>query len=264
MLTFARAGRWMAFWIFSNISSFVLPWPSLVPLRRNSMNVFKLQQQQQQQWEPLPPPRGVSSNRSRHRERRRRLWRQEATTSSSSSIPEEVKDDSDSRQKQKGNAKPPQRRVNHRPGGFNSYLEVLLDETTMDLLHEMAVGVQSRIQQQEEKDRNEQEKSITTAQTGNNAQALSSQQQNSNHSSFSKKRKPLRFKPRSQGSLHMTLFFGGETICELPPEELSEWHQCLSERLAKSGFCLQHNHDDDNKNAPTSGKEADFKWRGSL
>jgi hypothetical protein len=138
-------GRWMAFWIFSNFQ--FLSTLALVPLRRNGMTVLKVQQQQQ--WEPFSPC-GVSSNRSGHRERRRLLER-EATTSSSS-IPEEVKDSD--RQKQEGTAKP-QRRVN-RPG-FNSYLEVLLDETTMDFLHEMAVGVQSRIQQ-EEKYMNEQKK----------------------------------------------------------------------------------------------------------
>jgi hypothetical protein len=54
--------------------------------------------------------------------------------------------------------------------------------------------------------------------------------------------KPLRFKPRSQASLHMTLFFGGETLCELPVNELEEWHSQVSERLHASGFYLQGNH----------------------
>jgi len=37
----------------------------------------------------------------------------------------------------------------------------------------------------------------------------------------------------------MIIFFGGETICELPIEELTDGHGRLSERLAKSGFACR-------------------------
>ena len=53
----------------------------------------------------------------------------------------------------------------------------------------------------------------------------------------SKKRKPprqLTFKPRSRNSLHMTFFFGGTTICEIPPEELAEWHSQVMNRLQQA------------------------------
>jgi len=36
----------------------------------------------------------------------------------------------------------------------------------------------------------------------------------------------------------MTLFFGGETLCELPREELVKWHTEITTRLFKSNFVL--------------------------
>lgn len=45
---------------------------------------------------------------------------------------------------------------------------------------------------------------------------------------------PLRFKPRSRDSLHITLFFGGEVLSALPRRDLVAWHSKLVELLRPS------------------------------
>jgi 2'-5' RNA ligase len=125
---------------------------------------------------------------------------------------------------------PRKKRRANRPG-FNSYLKVLLDDRTMDTLHRMALEIQSRLIQGSKAEERE------GGEIGKQPAQDSSRSPDQKDS-----KKTLRFKPRSRQSLHMTLFFGGETICELPPNELSEWHRRLSRRLAQSGFCLNdHN-----------------------
>jgi 2'-5' RNA ligase len=182
-----------------------------------------------QSWAPLPP-RGSSSNRERHRERRRLP---QAAAKSSSTDKEDTRSGN---QKEK----PKQRRVN-RPG-FNSYLKVLLDDKTMDILYEMAVQVQARIQESME-EQEQKEANRTTSEDIEKTEKDPPQQQQQKQSKASK-RKLIRFKPRSRVSFHMTLFFGGEIICELPPNELLEWHGRVSERLGKSGFRFQDSGDD--------------------
>ena len=50
-------------------------------------------------------------------------------------------------------------------------------------------------------------------------------------------RRNLQVQPRSLNSLHMTLFFGGEVICNnLTAEELQAWHQAVENRLRVSNF----------------------------
>lgn len=47
----------------------------------------------------------------------------------------------------------------------------------------------------------------------------------------------IKIKPRSLESLHMTLFFGGEILCDLSPEELIEWHSQVEKRIQQSFLC---------------------------
>jgi len=47
-------------------------------------------------------------------------------------------------------------------------------------------------------------------------------------------KRPLAFKPRSRKGMHMTFFFGGTILCELPSEELREWHGKIMTRFQKA------------------------------
>jgi 2'-5' RNA ligase len=60
----------------------------------------------------------------------------------------------------------------------------------------------------------------------------------------------MEIKPRSLDSLHTTLFFGGEILCEIPARELTKWHSKISTRFAQSGFHLGNKHD-----IPTSAEK---------
>jgi 2'-5' RNA ligase len=144
----------------------------------------------------------------------------------------------------------------NRPG-FNSYLKVVLDDTTMDILHKMAGDVQAKVLQENERPNDD----FSPTQVQENEVASKQGEQNTTRQPSkarqSKMKKPLRFKPRSRGSLHMTLFFGAETICELPLTELTEWHVRVSERLAQSGFLLQ----DNNESSKQHTSEEDFSFQ---
>jgi len=51
-----------------------------------------------------------------------------------------------------------------------------------------------------------------------------------------KERKSFIVKPRSEASLHMTFFFGGEMLCELPASELTEFHSRVAKLFLERGF----------------------------
>ena len=146
-----------------------------------------------------------------------------------------------------------QKRPPNRPGR-NSYLKVVLDDRTIDILHQMSLQIQSKI--------HEPSMRATASLPSANPPKIEGQPQNtesspklsesatipvlpivqspisSSNSSREQNISGLSYKPRSRDSLHMTLFFGGETICALPPEELQNWHRRVRERLATSGFYL--------------------------
>ena len=95
---------------------------------------------------------------------------------------------------------------------LNSYLKVVLDDATMDHLHEISVKLGKDIQ--------------TTIRSDSQQQVDKC------------KGKPLRFRYRSRNSLHFTFFFGGQVLCSMPPEELISWHSDIKGRLCKSHFYL--------------------------
>lgn len=122
------------------------------------------------------------------------------------------------------------RRVN-RPG-FNSYLKVILDDDAINAMHSMALEAQTVIREYQQ---NQPVVPTTTPDKEANENDPNSEQATNTEARSNKqkrKQKPLQFKPRSRK------FFGGETICELPENELSEWHARLTKRLHKSGFFL--------------------------
>ncbi|KAG7341991.1 hypothetical protein IV203_007083 [Nitzschia inconspicua] len=137
-----------------------------------------------------------------------------------------------------------QQRRKNRPG-YNSYLKVLLDNTTIDRLHECAITIQKRISdlQKEEGDPSMELKAATeTISTESPLPVLptSSEPEREEMADVHELAipKPTRFKPRSKSSLHMTLLFAGESLCEVPRAELVDWHCRISSRLSQSGFQL--------------------------
>ena len=215
-------------------------------------------------WEPLPP-RDVTSTR----QQRRRARTLALTASASSSNAEEdgliindtksdttVNDNNDDTNVTPQPATPTpkaptvvQRKPN-RPG-FNSYLKVILDDATMDRLHGIATLIQTKVQalpgvagdsattlpEKATQDDNNNNTAILRNQGDDSPQPQQQQQDPPPQKKPDKKKsQPLRFKPRSRASLHMTFFFGGEALCELPAEELEEWHGKVRDRLQESHF----------------------------
>ena len=145
-------------------------------------------------WEPLP---------QRMRQRRRYL----ASSSSSATT-------TNSEEPPPNTTSTPRRK--NRPG-FNSYLKVDLDNSTMQHLRNITLDVSSQL------NATLSEQQQTTGQTTDDQEGAPA-----------KNKRTLRIKPRSLSSLHMTLFFGGETLCEIPVEELTAWHGQVSKRLHKT------------------------------
>lgn len=220
-----------------------------------------------QDWQPLPP-RGESSNRAMHRERRRRLFLSSQNTSTSS--PDETDnvgttstssgEKNDTNRRKQYSAKSSNNNNNNNPNnhkqprrvnrpGYNTYLKVDLDDKTMDLLHMMALAVKTKIESTTNVSSSQQDGTKEDDVVGavKDEEVRDNENNNINNNKNEKRTKRrstrgdhdvIRFKPRSRNSLHMTLFFGGETVCSLPENELIEWHRRLSIILNKSGFHL--------------------------
>lgn len=180
-------------------------------------------------WEPLPPREGFS------RERRRKA-RMEAETMPPQSDTADNYSRANGPKHRSQNTRQKKRKPN-RPG-FNSYLKVILDDKSMDQLHKVAQKIQSKVRNMQpnfadqpaaDEDESQDEK---TEHDHGNGDSLCEQ----GFKNKEKKAQPLRFIPRSRASLHMTLFFGGEALCELPADELQDWHTKISQRLEESKF----------------------------
>ena len=134
------------------------------------------------------------------------------------------------------------RRIN-RPG-FNSYLKVLLDEATLQLLRAKTLELQAML----EKSLNESVADKAILEPNDKAcasGALDSAGDEIPASGKSPESRSLSIKPRSLESLHMTFFFGGEVLCDLSPEELIEWHSQVEKRILKS-FPSKNNNSPEN------------------
>ena len=193
-------------------------------------------------WEPLPPR--DSTSRQKRRQARNRIEGKassESTSSFGSGLVDEKKSDSckfisnkksdaddegnsitNNRSTNTANSStapqiPAAKRKPNRPG-MNSYLKVLLDDATMDRLHGISKSIQTKVQALP----------VATASDDTN--------QENQQSKAKRNQQPLRFKARSRASLHMTFFFGGEALCELPVHELEDWYGKVRDRLGKANF----------------------------
>ena len=153
------------------------------------------------------------------------------------------------------------RRVN-RPG-FNSYLKVVLDDNTIKRLHEMTLKISELVkaevstfavaQGNENTLDKADDQECSKEETGyaDQSKCNDSKQEAKNSQKRQKKgqeRNSLIVKPRSEASLHMTFFFGGETLCELPASELTEFHSRVTKLFVERNFfqdekCTNHQGD---------------------
>lgn len=118
----------------------------------------------------------------------------------------------------------------------NSYLKIVMDDESVDLMY----GIAQRLRQvatQRFPDVPKDEQESEASKVDGKASDKEGDDRDRGDCQPSKKQKPprpLTFKPRSRNSLHMTFFFGGTTICEIPPEELAEWHSQVMTRLQQA------------------------------
>jgi 2'-5' RNA ligase len=125
------------------------------------------------------------------------------------------------------------KRMTHRPG-YNSYLMVDLEEQSMRSLFDLSWTVKTQMEEAFHV-----ENSIRSTEI-NNGEVT----------------QLFQIKPRSLESLHMTLFFGGESIRALPAEDLIKWHSLVSDQLADAGFVV----DAIAQNAQRSVSETDLDF----
>jgi len=197
-------------------------------------------------WDPLPP-RATTSSRQQRRQARARTFATSSNTDNASdvTINDEGRPKTDKSSNHQTSTQPsvPKRRP-YRPG-FNSYLKVMLDETTMDRMHRIAQNIQTKIQSIQLSKTNDIDndtadgKSSRSCKKDDNSDKNKSHRQKAARKSKSKSRRALRFKPKSRNSLHLTLFFGGEILSALPGHELQEWHETVRERLHRANFLLK-------------------------
>jgi hypothetical protein len=115
----------------------------------------------------------------------------------------------------------------YRPG-HNSYLKVVLDDNMLGRLHGAVLRIRDRVHQLDV--------ATPVAQGGTEEIALSSSNASNDNGTPSSDDKTaganpppmVSVKPRSRGSLHMTLIFGGEVLGQLSKDELEEFHRDVS------------------------------------
>ena len=113
----------------------------------------------------------------------------------------------------------------------------------MTKLYDCAIAIEKRIAEIQVEDTLPTATLISSTKDNNKGESdgkrqSEQQQQHSIQPTQNETKKIIRFKSRSRESLHMTFFFGGETLGGIPSTELIEWHSRISKRLAQSGFCL--------------------------
>jgi hypothetical protein len=207
-------------------------------------------------WSPLPPREGNESNRQRRRRRQvvnlalaaeennQESWE---AGNSSSSPPSSTQRADDTRESNRGRQSFGDRGSNGKGGpssdgggsndaplkrkyrpGHNSYLKVVLDDDMLDRLHGAVLRIRDRVHQLDV--------ATPVAQGSMEEIALSSSNASNDNGATCSDDKTaganpppmVSVKPRSRGSLHMTLFFGGEVLGQLSKEELEEFHRDVS------------------------------------
>jgi 2'-5' RNA ligase len=124
---------------------------------------------------------------------------------------------------------------------LNSYLKVELDDDTMDWLHDIAVKLQNDMRSMAKDGYTmDRPQGIIDVNRQNDKQNTSKDDEGTEREMPTAiKKHHFNFRPRSRTSLHMTLFFGGEVLCALPPSELIDWHANVKARLKQSNFALK-------------------------
>lgn len=98
----------------------------------------------------------------------------------------------------------------------NSYLQLILDDTIIDALHDATIAMERLTQTI-----NQQIASTMSSETKN----IRCKEGRKTHKS------PILFQPMSRDYLHLTMFFAGEDLaCTLSPEDLGLWHDYVSTR----------------------------------
>jgi len=136
----------------------------------------------------------------------------------------------------------------------NSYLKIVVDDASVDLLHGTARRIRQEVRQRfpdvpkdDETGDAKEGSTKASADAADNTDEPPPDDKDQPPPKQQKRRppRPLTFKPRSRDSLHMTFFFGGTTICEIPPEELMEWHDKVMARLQQASENTDDNSGDD-------------------
>lgn len=207
-------------------------------------------------WQQLPP-RGIDQS---HRQRRRFVRDEAIALSSSASGYDESEHDVsvDVTLPSVGDLQKPQQSTTNealrpqqiqstprknRPG-FNSYLKVVLDDKTLQRLNQDTVRIAESVKLQQQSQRAIIETAEAAKQASNDN--IDSSGTASNIKTRSNKR-PLAIKLRSLQSLHVTLFFGGETLCHLPENELVSFHSQVTAELQQRGFFQSNSGDTTSK-----------------
>lgn len=149
-----------------------------------------------------------------------------------------------------------QPRRQNRPG-CNSYLKVVLDSATLSRLHQMTIDIREHFYESI----NEQEiqaDELPVVNSESYAEAPSGQSNSVREGDANDQKppngskRPLAIKARSMDSLHMTFFFGGETLCGLPSNELADFHSSVRQLLEENGFVQESNRSQENTNIDPS------------
>lgn len=128
-----------------------------------------------------------------------------------------------------------ERKVDKRPKrtnrpGKNSYLKVELDNTVLEKWHQLMQRLSDDFRA-----RATSSAGIVTSLDATKVKSDGVLQNNDGEEPnfLSEQRRPLSIKVRSLSSLHMTLFFGGETLCALPAHELQLFHTQVAWELQR-------------------------------
>jgi len=121
----------------------------------------------------------------------------------------------------------------------HSYLKLMLDSKVWDELHSTTLLLRDQYQYllnsqttiltpvTRHHDLNDHEISEAIHQTPIHNDLLYS------HDAIKRRTTSLGIKPRSKQSLHLTFFFGGQVLCALPKEELTQWHTDILGRIKR-------------------------------
>lgn len=121
---------------------------------------------------------------------------------------------------------------------YNSYLKIVMDDAVFETLHSLMQKLKSSWEQSADASEIQELPNCPNKINVDTTQLSSDQQSNSNDavtsSTLSQTMRPLpklKIKSRSLRSLHMTYFFCGRKLDEMPSEQVTLWNSKLKEKL---------------------------------